>query len=790
MVDCFNALGVRYVCLGNHENDVPMDALRQRIVQSRFDWINTNMRGLDRRLLRNASPADDDADDDDDDDANNDADVLTPAHVIVDIVPRNGDERDQDHPDAVNGNHGRAGTDSDHTHRERRSRGDHPSSVPAARTSRSRGRRSTTGRSIRRVAFLGLLTNDPGLYRPNAFGGAIIESVVPSAERALERLLPPPSASASESTDDQDPAVDLIIPMTHQGMNEDVEFADHFGGRRFPIVLGGHDHSVIDATTGGGSRILKAGMDAQNAIVIDILWPDDDDVDDHKRNKHRQQADHEDEGSKMESDCVPGQRVDDKQHNVDNKGQDDDRCDDHSLPMIHVQFLSTKDFPPDPDMVRRVRSHQRILRELERAPLFSIREWIPRTHPREYEHDDRTRQTKEKNDDFPTTPSGDEILFTTRDNRLGPSTGSTALTSLLRMGLRCECAIMNAGSVRGNRDYDTLGRFTWSDLKREMPFPTHMTTAKVPGSVLERTIRSSHGPSRMDPPQSWGGYLHTCSKIQYHHARRKIERINGQAFDPDREYLVAMPAQFFKGIDNHEHLLEWASETNYQVHVEEAKPAKMIIVEVFASLLWLRLGTFADLDLDGDGEITRGELVHRLNRFYHESDEGTPSPSTSTNSPTPSSITHTNEDRRDEDVDGGTASSLADYVVDSIFNVADLDGSGTITPLEMMIVQLAARDLENHVVTSEEQRTMRLVAKQVLGMEEISQKGDEPDACRLECSASGMKVPKINETEMLLDRMVTEMHRTIDSSCNGKIERQELIRVLGKLAGNATSLLE
>ena len=38
-----NAAGVDYVCIGNHESDIPLSALHDRIRESRFVWLNSNM---------------------------------------------------------------------------------------------------------------------------------------------------------------------------------------------------------------------------------------------------------------------------------------------------------------------------------------------------------------------------------------------------------------------------------------------------------------------------------------------------------------------------------------------------------------------------------------------------------------------------------------------------------------------------------------------------------------------------------------------------------------------------
>ena len=44
-------------------------------------------------------------------------------------------------------------------------------------------------------------------------------------------------------------------------------------GLGFPLILGGHDHSVFVGKYGPDMcKILKGGSDAHNAIIIDITW--------------------------------------------------------------------------------------------------------------------------------------------------------------------------------------------------------------------------------------------------------------------------------------------------------------------------------------------------------------------------------------------------------------------------------------------------------------------------------------------------------------------------------------
>lgn len=46
MVDCMNKSGINFVSFGNHEADVELKQIHNRIRESNFTWINSNMRDL------------------------------------------------------------------------------------------------------------------------------------------------------------------------------------------------------------------------------------------------------------------------------------------------------------------------------------------------------------------------------------------------------------------------------------------------------------------------------------------------------------------------------------------------------------------------------------------------------------------------------------------------------------------------------------------------------------------------------------------------------------------------
>lgn len=506
MVDCMNASGVTHICIGNHETDVPMRDLKDRINESQFNWINTNMRELDKKIH-----------------------VHTLPHEVVEV---------------------------------------------------------SNGSSTRRVGLLGLLTEDPSVYRPGVFGGATIEPILFATEQYMAEVLDPLD-------------LDLVIPLTHQRMNEDRDFMRKFGSK-FPLILGGHDHEVYDEEI-NGSRVVKTGMDGESTAIHDIVWK--------------------------------------------NNGDE--------APEITVKMIPTNSYPADEAMVHRVAGHERILEELKSAKIFRFADWL-------------------KNGKL-------DLPFTTKDNRLGLDNGTQVFAALVRMGMRAQCGLMNAGNIRAGRSYPMDQEwFTWSDLKAEIPYSVGITAVKLPGKVIEDMINASRSNAREDPPITYGGYIHTCDMIDFDEEQQKILSIRGMPFDPEMEYLTSLPANWFEGMDGHIPLLNWAKGTPFE-HAKEssAKPLKEVIVETFSALLWLEIGTFEELDTGKDGFITREEVLVAARGIFGD--------------------------------------DVADLIVDNVFSVADRDGDGIISPIDMMVVKFVAKDMHTHICTDEEIEVLQTVAAETLG---------------------------------------------------------------------------
>lgn len=110
-----------------------------------------------------------------------------------------------------------------------------------------------------KVGLLGVVVDDPTVYRRPPFGGT--------------RMLPArATALAMTAALVRDHGCDLVVPLTHLPVAEDRLLA-HEQVPPYPVMLGGHDHvEVLEDVA--GTTLAKAGHDAQRAIIVDFTWSD------------------------------------------------------------------------------------------------------------------------------------------------------------------------------------------------------------------------------------------------------------------------------------------------------------------------------------------------------------------------------------------------------------------------------------------------------------------------------------------------------------------------------------
>lgn len=120
---------------------------------------------------------------------------------------------------------------------------------------------SPDGTNQRKVGLCAVLSNDPNLYAsfkpPGAFGGATITD-------------PWEALTKYQTILQEKEQCDLIIPLQHLYVPEDHKTCREFD---FPVILSGHDHHMVDETV-EGTRLLKPGMNAEHATVLEVCWED------------------------------------------------------------------------------------------------------------------------------------------------------------------------------------------------------------------------------------------------------------------------------------------------------------------------------------------------------------------------------------------------------------------------------------------------------------------------------------------------------------------------------------
>lgn len=118
-----------------------------------------------------------------------------------------------------------------------------------------------------KVGLVGFLSDESGMFRDGTFRGLQIDSIQSTYERMLQK---------SDSV-----GVDSLVCLTHQSLGGDKKLAAYmlatqpnFQG----VILGGHEHVQIHEkvstshSSKGCVQIIKSGVDAQQAAVVDLRF--------------------------------------------------------------------------------------------------------------------------------------------------------------------------------------------------------------------------------------------------------------------------------------------------------------------------------------------------------------------------------------------------------------------------------------------------------------------------------------------------------------------------------------
>lgn len=367
------------------------------------------------------------------------------------------------------------------------------------------------------------------LYRKNAFNGHA-DRITPVLDAVDEVVSKAYTAY---------PEADCVIPLTHQDLPEDIEMTTR--GHDFPVILGGHDHDVV-CEKHNGTHIVKAGEDAQNVAVIDLVW---------------EQGAPKNSPPKVTVELIPLE------------------------PGPSVESVA---YEADPTMQESIELLQKPAIELQLATLAAIHSPL----------------------DDPLSSVG---------VRFHECSMATLLASSLREVGGADGALMNAGSIRGEKVYPD-GKIRFADLAAEVPFPSTLIVARIPGAVLTKAVAQSrapwHGaetPRAGAPAGSTSHALHFDDGIKSDPISEELIEVAGKPFEPDSMYDIVIDSFL---MHNDAVLKEYSTAHPEHVPSEETgRPALPMLVQYFSDKVWCSL-----CDIDGDGEVQ----IEEVDEFFDLAD--------------------------------------------------------------------------------------------------------------------------------------------------------------------------
>lgn len=246
------------------------------------------------------------------------------------------------------------------------------------------------------------------------------------------------------------------------------------------------------------------------------------------------------------------------------------------VPTVRLRLERTSDYREDSALRTRVNARMMAVRELEAATLLRL---PPQT------------------------------ILSSVGTRVHQTSLSTLLSSRIRDAVDAEGCLMNGGGIRANREYRE--RFTYGDLKAELPFDNEVVVATLPGRVLRDAIAYTRAKS----PQESGAYLHVDDHMVVDEPSHNLVTVAGAPIDLDRGYRIALVRNLLTGMDHIEPLVRYAQDQPSCIPPEgSGREVKVILVDAFAKDLWHQLGSFEWLDADRDGTVSASELAAAVSR--------------------------------------------------------------------------------------------------------------------------------------------------------------------------------
>eukprot|EP00818_Percolomonas_sp_WS_P009697 CAMPEP_0117445288 /NCGR_PEP_ID=MMETSP0759-20121206/5713_1 /TAXON_ID=63605 /ORGANISM="Percolomonas cosmopolitus, Strain WS" /LENGTH=595 /DNA_ID=CAMNT_0005237449 /DNA_START=9 /DNA_END=1796 /DNA_ORIENTATION=- len=150
-----------------------------------------------------------------------------------------------------------------------------------------------------------------------------------------------------------------------------------------------------------------------------------------------------------------------------------------------------------------------------------------------------------------------DVSSVTEDVRSRESTFANFVADAVKSIFKCDIALINGGTLRGDRIYSAGYRVKKEDIRAECPFGGHFQLASISGDALLGALED--GLSRAE--QTLGSFPHCSSgvSVEYDVTKEPGKRIvlatlNGHALEPKKTYTLGTTEYMLQGGDNYEHL--------------------------------------------------------------------------------------------------------------------------------------------------------------------------------------------------------------------------------------------
>ena len=470
-----------------------------------------------------------------------------------------------------------------------------------------------------KVALLGLLSDEPNVFRDNTFRGVPITNVLDTYTEMRQQIFNTwgatydgggaykasngdPGGTCSGNNNDKtgncmisNLADICCIPITHQSIHRDRELAQYMlqepqleqQQQKLGLIIGGHDHDPYDeyirdakGIDGRGNddgdskiRILKSGMDANAANLIDLVFA----LPDH--------ATDTDNGFENRSSSRRPQLVD-----------------------IQSELVEMKQWEPSIVLQGVVDKHMSVVKALEHEIIVDV-------------------------DATDLLAPGEEL--SSEYTRYKQTTVGRIFCSMIKEELEVDAAIINGATIKGERTYET-GQISYADLKKELPFPTKIVVVPMSRWELQCAIdysrtsspegnKSESEKTREGTEENNNGT--TFPRRGYLQVDTQFEARGAHTGGPDDTLHVAVPRNLLNGFCNITPLMDVGDQLKSKGLFpadDDYVPAIDLIVRHSCKNRWFQIyqnleHSFEELDINHDGVLDRDEVKQMMTEMLgHE----------------------------------------------------------------------------------------------------------------------------------------------------------------------------